>query len=248
MKGSSKVIMGATLAIVVILAIVLGLILVLLAELYCSILLRRRKFNDKNPGSAPENPTSPQQPQEHLVPSPLSSFYAQGVLEAPRSFLFPKLPSKREKHGKLHQFLRIQSPQLLGLASSSSSPPPLNKTPEIKVEIAEKDLMYISNPMYDNEVNFCQPIQTATPFETPDSSPSHLDRSGSSGSEEEGEKEKKVTLSPSSLPLSPMKELPDKAASVSLKDASCLGSCSESNSHVGRSSSSSDSPRTSPSW
>ena len=228
--------MGATLAIVVILAIVLGLILVLLAELYCSILLRRRKFNDGNQGSAPENPTSPQQPQhQQLVPSPLSSFYAQGVLEAPRSFLFPKLPSKREKHGKLHQFLRIQSPQVLGLASTSSSPP-LNKTDEIKVEIEEKDFMYISNPMYDNEV--ARPIQMATPFETPDSSPSHLDQNGSSGG----------GSSPSSLPLSPMKELTDKAASVSLKDAGCLGTCSESNSHVGRSSSSSESPRTSPSW
>ena len=43
MKGASKVIMGATLVMVVSLAIVLGLILVLLVELYCSLLLRRRR-------------------------------------------------------------------------------------------------------------------------------------------------------------------------------------------------------------
>lgn len=271
-------------AIVIILAIVLGLVLVLLAELYCSLLLRRRKLKAEKSDSIPENPPI-SQPQEHLIPSPLSSFYAQGVLDAPRSFLFPKLPSKREqradfddierpKHGKLHQFLRVQSPHQIGLTSSSSPSPsvmpviqqpqqqqPPNKNPGIKLEGGcpiddeaccngkGKDFMYISNPIYDNDV--ARPSHIATPFETPDSSPSQLNRSGSSGSEEEGEieNENRDTSSPSSLPLSPIKELPTKAASVSLKDARSLGpSASESNSHIGRSSTSSDSPRTSPSW
>lgn len=258
-------------AIVIILAIVLGLVLVLLAELYCSLLLRRRKLKDGKLGSSiPENPTAqPQQSQEQLVPSPLSSFYAQGVLDAPRSFLFPKLPSKREdrvehhdierpKHGKLHEFLRVQSPQQLGLASSLSPYPSFmsvikphqqpDENPEIKAEDGKgKNLMYISNPIYDNEV--ARPSHVATPFETPDSSPSQLDRSGSSGDEEEREHGNQAASSPSSLPLSPMKELPAKAASVALRDARSLGpSGSESNSHIGRSSSSSESPRTSPSW
>ncbi|KAL2929248.1 hypothetical protein RDABS01_034659 [Bienertia sinuspersici] len=283
MKGSSKVIMGATMAIVVILAIVLGLVLVLLAELYCSLLLRRRKLNAGKPEPLPEDPISqPQQPQQQLVPSPLSSFYAQGVLDAPRSFLFPKLPSKREqnndiekpKHGKLHQFLSVQSPQQIGLGSFSSpslsvmpaikslQQPTLN--PEIKFEVEEskpeecvdeaccsgksENFMYISNPIYDNEV--ARPSHGATPFETPDSSPSHLDRSGSSsGGESEKANEKPEKSSPSSLPLSPMTELPAKATSVALRDARSLEtSGSESNTQIGRSSSSSDTPHTSPSW
>ncbi|XP_021723722.1 uncharacterized protein LOC110691097 [Chenopodium quinoa] len=261
-------------AIVIVLAIVLLLVLILLAELYCSLFLRRRKIKAGKPDSNPENPASqPQQPLEQLVPSPLSSFYAQGVLDAPRSFLFPKLPSKREnraesddierpKHGKLHQFLRVQSPQQIGLASTlSHSPSPSfipvitphqqsDENPEIVPEDGkEKNFMYISNPIYDNEV--ARPSRVATPFETPDSSPSQLDRSGSSGDDEEERDDENLgtSSSPSSLPLSPMKELPAKAASVSLRDARSLGpSASESNSHIGRSSSSSDSPRTSPSW
>ncbi|XP_021867457.1 uncharacterized protein [Spinacia oleracea] len=258
MKGSSKVIMGATMSIVIILAIVLCLVLVLLAELYCSILFRRRKLKSAKPDSIPENPISQpqQQPQEQLVPSPLSSFYAQGVLDAPRSFLFPKLPSKREhrvenddierpKHGKLHQFLSVQSPQQIGLTSSSIKP---HQQPDENPEI---NFMYISNPVFDNEV--ARLSHVATPFETPDSSPSQLNQSGSSGEDDEEEEERRnenpATSSPSSLPLSPMKELPVKAASVALRNARSLGpSASESTSHIGRSSSSSGSPRTSPSW
>ncbi|CAO2841508.1 unnamed protein product [Amaranthus hypochondriacus] len=204
MKGSSKVTMGATMAILIILAIVMFLVFVLLAELYCSILLRRRKLNVKNP-QQPQN-------QNQLIPSSLSSFYAQGVLEAPRNFLFPKLHCKREieerpKHGKLHQFLRIQSPQLLGLTSSLSSSTlqiqQPNPKPEIDIEIEMegRNLMYISNPMYDNEVGEKSNVGLgATPFETPDSSPSQLD-----GNEEEKGNEKERKWSPCSLPINPMK-------------------------------------------
>ncbi|XP_057538060.1 uncharacterized protein LOC130815588 [Amaranthus tricolor] len=248
--------MGATMAILIILAIVMCLVFVLLAELYCSILLRRRKLNDKNPDqSMVANPRNPQQPQNQnqLIPSPLSSFYAQGVLDAPRNFLFPKLPinteiDERPKHGKLHQFLRVQSPQLLGLASSSLSSSTLqmqqpNSKPEINIEVEfeGKNLMYISNPIYDNEVSGVG----ATPFETSDSlPPSQLDRN-----EEKKENEKEMKWSPCSLPLSPMKEVPAKAdESVCLRDAGCLGSsCSESNTRIAQFSSSA-SPHTSPSW
>ncbi|KAL9224040.1 hypothetical protein vseg_000114 [Gypsophila vaccaria] len=286
MKGSSKVIMGATLSMVIVLVFVLALVLVLLAELYCSLLLRRRKLKSSKPGSLSENVSvsAPQQSEGVLGPSPLSSFYAQGVLDAPRSFLFPKLPSKREnrvdlgeiekgqQHGKLHELLRVQSPQQLGLASPSPSPSyislfrpqpqPATQTSEIKPEpdlepeldcdieacygcSKRENLMYISNPIYDNEA--AQTSRVDTPFETPDSSPSRMAQTGSGSSGDE-----KDMGNPSSLPLTPMKELPTKACALALRASSSLGnSISDSNthSHIGRSSSSSsETPCTSPSW
>ena len=48
MKDTSKVIIGATLVMVVTLAFVVALILVLLDELYCSLLLHRHKLKNKN--------------------------------------------------------------------------------------------------------------------------------------------------------------------------------------------------------
>jgi len=293
MKGSSKVMMGATLTMAMILVIVLGLVLVLLAELYCSLLLRWRKLKPAKPSENPCIPRS-QQAQDQSTPSPLASFYCQGVLDAPRSFLFPKLPSKREqgdnpddghgdvemqKHGKLHQFLRVQSPLQVGLAFSSSSsspspsyisvprPPQANLDSEIQVEVEgksfndeashvgskrEENFMYISNPIYDNDVTHPARVPTDTPFGTPDSSPSRLDCGGSSGDEEIQKADPSSSSSPSSLPLTPMKELPTKAKArcVALKAARSLGTSvsGDSNSHMGKSSSSSDSPHTSPSW
>ncbi|XP_074280979.1 uncharacterized protein LOC141605942 [Silene latifolia] len=283
MSGSSKVIMGATMAMVIILAFVLGLVLVLLAELYCSLLLRRRKLKASKPALLPEirSISTPQEPRDELVPSPLSSFYAQGVMEAPRSFLFPKLPSKRENrevvvdverviHGKLHEFLRVQSPIQLGIPSSSSSQRQPTQdseiVPEVECEDIEashggkrEDFMYISNPIYDNEA--VRTSRVDTPFETPDSSPSQMEQARSGSSGDEGEEVGNLnpvpdpvkSNSPSSLPLTPMKELPTKACSVPLRDARSLGttSISDSNthSHIGRSSSSSSgTPGTSPSW
>ncbi|KAK9697719.1 hypothetical protein RND81_08G056100 [Saponaria officinalis] len=279
MKGSSKVIMGATMAMVIVLVFVLALVLVLLAELYCSLLLRRRKLNASKPASLSEN-ISISTP--HQTQGMLSSFYAQGVLDAPRSFLFPKPPRERENrvgfddvekvqlHGKLHEFLRVQSPHQLGLPSSSPSPsyislirsqiePEPKPKPEIEPELdsdieachgcKRENLMYISNPIYDNEA--ARTSRVDTPFETPDSSPSRMGRteSGSSGDEKEME-----MGNPSSLPLTPMKELPTKSRSVVSRDVprSLGNSISDSNnthSHVDRSSSSSsETPCTSPSW
>ncbi|CAB4288483.1 unnamed protein product [Prunus armeniaca] len=140
MKGTSKVIMGATLVMVVSLAIVLGLILVLLAELYCSLLLRRRqlKTNTSNPNlnatatadaadsaattTSSERPSS--QPQDHSAGPPLSSFL--GVLRAPRSFLFPSVPCKQDnaeikkRHTHLlHQVFDIPVPNQEILANTT---------------------------------------------------------------------------------------------------------------------------------
>ncbi|KAE9464536.1 hypothetical protein C3L33_03645, partial [Rhododendron williamsianum] len=69
MKGTSKVIMGATLVMLAILATVLGLVLVLLAELYCSMLLRRRRKPTPSTAAAtasntPANDSSPLLPTQ----------------------------------------------------------------------------------------------------------------------------------------------------------------------------------------
>ncbi|XP_018500883.2 LOW QUALITY PROTEIN: uncharacterized protein LOC103938854 [Pyrus x bretschneideri] len=100
MKGTSKVIMGATLVMVVTLAIVVGLILVLLAELYCSLLLRRRQHKTNSysnivadSAAAPHLPST-QQSQDHLTGPSLGSFL--GILCAPRSFLSLPVSSREE--------------------------------------------------------------------------------------------------------------------------------------------------------
>ncbi|CAI9100312.1 OLC1v1037285C1 [Oldenlandia corymbosa var. corymbosa] len=98
MKDSSKVIMGATLVMIVGIAILLGLIIILLAELYCSMLLRRRRRNSKSSltstfpiSMAPTAIGTTNSEQKRSVTPSLSDFYAQGVLNAPRNLLFPSL-------------------------------------------------------------------------------------------------------------------------------------------------------------
>ncbi|XVE98188.1 hypothetical protein REPUB_Repub03eG0084100 [Reevesia pubescens] len=308
MKGASKVIMGATLVMVASLAIVLALILVLLAELYCSLLLRRRRqlkhsasTSTINTATAviataattPTNTTTssfpPRDNQGQYSTSPLSSFYAQGVLHAPRSFLFPEvLPCKHNKLEKdnhltlLHQaVLEVRpeeylstSPHQIDILSPASPSTSFATSPNLVQEISiqvspgnttckEKacgtvpghgveNLVYISNPIYDNDGG--RRSRADTPFETPDTSPSRLENSGSSGDDDEkaqAEPSHVVRLysPPMTPPLSPMKKLPAQACSVSLRDARSLGtSGSDSNSNNGLSSSSSGSPSTSPSW
>ncbi|XP_020233258.1 putative proline-rich receptor-like protein kinase PERK11 [Cajanus cajan] len=256
MKGTSKFIMGATLAMVVSLAIVLGLILVLLAELYCSLLLRRRKTNSNtNTNTIPISTTQttttissapPSHTPPHSPPPPLANIYSQGVLQAPRTFLFP---SKDEQS---------TTPRGIGLVTLSPSPlasflaraPPQHT---LQVSASEEHLVYISNPIYEEG----KASEANTPFETPHTSPSRLERSGSSGDDDDHDAEAealaslcgcahhsppKVILTP---PLTPIKKLPAEASSVSLRDATSL---SDSHSVNGPSSSSSDSPCTSPSW
>uniref|UniRef100_A0A5B6YIL6 Uncharacterized protein n=1 Tax=Davidia involucrata TaxID=16924 RepID=A0A5B6YIL6_DAVIN len=285
MKGTSKVIMGATLIMVVSLAIVLGLVLVLLAELYCSLLLRRRQLRTTTSSTTAaaaaiaatttttDSSSQPQQPQDQssAVAPPFSNFYAQGVLRAPRSLLFPAVSNKEEKvdiekqYSQFYQILESQTqepnstPHRIGLVTPSppspSLPQPIQK---VSLQVGNDGVcgsgggglhfVCISNPIYDNEVG--RPSREDTPYETPDSSPSRLEMGGSSG---EDDKDQSSPSSPSSLPitppLTPMKKLPAEACSVSLRDARSLAtSGSDSNSNNGISSTSSGSPCTSPSW
>ncbi|CAN6540939.1 unnamed protein product [Malus baccata var. baccata] len=135
MKGTSKVIMGATLVMVVTLAIVLGLILVLLAELYCSLLLCRRQHKSNSysntiadsaaaPTAAPHLPST-QQSQDHPTGPSHGGFL--GILRAPRSFLSPP-----KQHSQLLQVFDIPvqnqemlpntSPCHIGIIMSIPSP------------------------------------------------------------------------------------------------------------------------------
>ncbi|KAK7319997.1 hypothetical protein RJT34_04726 [Clitoria ternatea] len=294
MKGTSRVIMGATLVMVVTLAVVLSLIFVLLAELYCSLLLRRRHLRNNNTTTQPTttraNPSSPQhttshpqQQQQHSPP--FTSIYAQGVLQAPSSILLPAVSCKDEKAGprkhpsELHQFVQIQiqtkesnaSPCHFGVLSTPSPPPsfisiaPSKPNHELQLPSTttsgtlyhddnkpcsgKEHLVYISNPIYENDKS--QGSGATTPFETPDTSPSRLERSGYSSEENEAVEgppcnNHSPTYTP---PLTPMKKLPAEACSVSLRDAKSLGtSGSDSHSNNGISSSSSSTPCTSPSW
>lgn len=267
MKGTSKVIMGATLVMVVSLAIVLGLILVLLAELYCSLLLRRRQLRNSTHSDTPTatvttsttatNPSSSSQPlhskDESSTPPHSTSFYAQGVIQAPRSLLFPAVSAIEDEsetkklHCQLQHIIDVQtqesntSPRQIGLVSSSSPPTPCND----KASGCGEHFVYISNPIYDNDA-LPSGVEDSTPFETPDTSPSRLEMGSTSGDDEEVPQ----PSSPNTPPLTPMKKLPAEACSVSLRNARSFGtSGSDSNScNNGRSSSSSGSPCTSPSW
>uniref|UniRef100_A0A7N0TBH0 Uncharacterized protein n=1 Tax=Kalanchoe fedtschenkoi TaxID=63787 RepID=A0A7N0TBH0_KALFE len=275
MKGASRVIMGATLIMVLSLAIVLGLVLVLLAELYCSLLVRRRQLRRANAALEDAeglSPTTESQSQGHSSSTPpLARFYSHGVLNAPRNLLFPSLHSKEEdnadsdfqqtQQSQLRQFLQSSHPGATTSAAAaaaahqvrilSSSPPSPHHSATVAPQIQpgedvngsskeHEDLVYISNPIFSS--------RAATPYATPDTSPSRL--GNSSGSSDEDDEQANAPKH-SSPPLSPMKELPAEGCSVSLKDARCLGT-SGSDSHSinggGGSTSSSGTPCTSPSW
>ncbi|KAJ4957490.1 hypothetical protein NE237_024601 [Protea cynaroides] len=268
MKNTSKLVMGMTLAMMVSLTIVLTLVLVLLAQLYCPILLRRRRLRTTN-----ETATSQQSSHQESssVPPPLNSIYAQGVLDAPRRFLYPAVIGKEEKFSELelHQVVGeeiISTPPRIGLITGSpspsikslASPRPIKEAAATSVGNgggdAREHFVYISNPIYDNDA--CRVnrvgVGVGTPFETPDTSPSRLEMS-SDEEEEDAEVKESSSSSPKSLPmtppLTPMKKLPVVACSVSLRDARSIGnSGSGSDTKKGSSSSSSGTPCTSPSW
>nr|KYP61612.1 hypothetical protein KK1_016108 [Cajanus cajan] len=245
MKGTSKVIMGATLVMVVTLAVVLVLIFVLLAELYCSLLHRRRHLQNSNsnntipattttqPTTARANASSPSHTTSHPQQQspPFRSIYAQGVLQAPRSILLPAISCKEDKAGprkhysELHQVVQIQIQPRESNSIASPSPPP----------------SFVS--IAPSKPNHQHPLPMG---KNPYTSPSRLEKVGSS---EEDEATPCVTHSPPyTPPLTPMKKLPAEACSVSLRGARSLGtSCSDSRSNNGLSSSS-GSPCTSPSW
>ncbi|XP_042491805.1 uncharacterized protein LOC122071509 [Macadamia integrifolia] len=272
MKSTSKMVMGVTLAMVVSLAIVLALVLVLLAELYCSLLLRRRRLRITTTINATSTSTHQSLQQEtSSVPPPLNSIYAQGVLNAPRRFLFPAFIGKEvaeEEKGEnfkkfpvlesgLHQVEGeiISTPQRIGLFTASSPSLSIKSlaSPRPKQAAAEgngggggagEHFVYISNPIYDNDACRVNRVGVETPFETPETSPSRLEMSGND--DDDGSSSKSLSMTP---PLSPMKKLPAEACSVSLRDARSIGtSGSGSDTKNCSSSSSSGSPRTSPSW
>ncbi|KAG4400568.1 hypothetical protein GLYMA_07G086700v4 [Glycine max] len=173
MKGTSKFIMGATLVMVVSLVIVLGLILVLLAELYCSLLLRRRQLRKKtntipisttqttttipnsSPSNTPQHSPSPPPPP----PPPFSNVYSQGVLQAPRSFLFPcKDEPNATPRGiglvsvsssPLASFLARAPPQSLLQVGASDNESPCVDNNKYSCGGVEQHLVYISNPIYE---------------------------------------------------------------------------------------------------
>ncbi|XP_047966344.1 uncharacterized protein LOC125210794 [Salvia hispanica] len=173
MKGKTAVMMGATIAMV---AAVAMLVFLLLAELYCTLLLRtRRRSNNTSPTSIDG--------RREGSPSSLCTFYAQGVIRTPRSFLFPapEIPNS----GK--QLFRSSNRE------AASSP--------------DSELIYICNPMYNGDGGVVIGNRDNTPFETPASSPNI--ETGSSGDEkchveEEGASVSLgLSISSSSSPSSP---------------------------------------------
>ncbi|XP_026411061.1 uncharacterized protein LOC113306325 [Papaver somniferum] len=267
--------MGATLILVVSLAIVLALILVLLAELYCFLLFRKRRYRTNTATTATTTPaaTSPQASLHSSTTSvQLSNVYAHGVFLAPRNILYPSIVHKQEE-----EIYPNNTPS--PFSSLTASPATMqqihhqevaeSEITDVRVNIgssvcgsaADKHLVYISNPIYDNELSYKHSgvggggggesaiCSNATPFETPESSPSHLEMDW----EAEEDRRNEEGLSPNSSletmtpPLTPMKKLlPMEACSsvsVSLRDARSIDTSGSSH---GLSCSSSLS--TSPSW
>ncbi|KAL1804789.1 hypothetical protein ACET3Z_027857 [Daucus carota] len=266
MRGASKVMMVAALVLVASLAIVLGLVLVLVVELYCPHLFsrsKRKELRATTPSGTADSTTdnSSQRSHNQSFMASLSSFHAQGVLNAPRNLLFPALSSKdsvdvenqltkaptqvsesknQKPFSASHQFKVLYTESLSPSASLHHNAGA--STSKIGgCDDSEENLVYISNPVY-NTVN--QTGILDTPFGTPDSSPSRLQISGSSSEEEEDG----GTTFPITPPLTPMKKLPLEACSVPLRDARSLGTtASYSNSNDGDLSSSlSGSPSASP--
>ncbi|XP_057506395.1 uncharacterized protein LOC130789610 [Actinidia eriantha] len=243
--GTSRVIIGATLVMVGTLAIVLGLILVLLFELYCSLLLRCRRLPTTTSNPTATATATPNSSSSHThQPQSLQSFYAQGVLQAPRIFLYPQVGTKEANKLDIEK-QHAQPHQEPNSSISVTSPKPMEKAQLQGGSIANgcggEGFVYISNPIYHGTGG------EDTPFETPHSSPLRLETGGSYSSSSSDGKEQ-CSL-PNTPPLKPMKELPAEACSVSLRDAKSLAtSGSDSNSKYGLYSSSSGSPCTSPSW
>ncbi|KAI5441872.1 hypothetical protein KIW84_011071, partial [Lathyrus oleraceus] len=249
MKDTSKVIIGATLVMVVTLAFVIALILVLLAELYCSLLLHRHKLKNKNTQtltntkttltnvSSPSQSHSPQ--NSPPPPENFTNIYSQGVLQPPRNFLFPCMENiSKEQQNKLHQVINIQTHESLISSTTLSMSPFLSRLPpqpkntthqsnvgEVSSCLEEKkELVYISNPIYENEEEKESGVKVDTPFETPNTSPSHLEKSDSSCDDDDGGGDVVVAseVEVYTPPLTPMKKLDAEACSVSLRDVRSL--------------------------
>ncbi|KAL0737771.1 hypothetical protein Bca4012_013981 [Brassica carinata] len=233
MNSSSKVIMAATMVMVVSLVMVLSLVLVLLAELYCSLLLGRRSRRSHHSLTLPTTTITPA-----AATTTTSLAHAISTTNDHPSPSNTDLSTNPLTTGVIQTpkpFLVTNKTYLHHRESSS--------LPASPVPSSVDNFIYISNPMYSNDAA----SKPTTPFETPESSPSRLETGDSSSSS--GEEENDVTPA-----LTPMKDLPEKACSVSLQDnaRSLESSGSESNNNDGKDgglSSSSGSPSyTSPSW
>ncbi|KAI3805634.1 hypothetical protein L1987_28191 [Smallanthus sonchifolius] len=219
--GSSNLMMGLTLVLVVCLAVVLGLVLVLLAELYCSILLRRRHTTTTTAAAVDTTINPP--------PPSLPNLYTQSILAAPRNILYPSVagagddiekqqhqPENQENNQDLDHLVYISNPMYDGDENGRKSR-----------------------------------VAGNTPFETPDTSPSRLETEDtSSGNDDDhdggggGEKGEEITSAKMGVtpPLTPMKKLP-----ATVNDGDGGGGDENSNNGVS-SSSSSGTPCTSLSW
>ncbi|KAK4798549.1 hypothetical protein SAY86_030875 [Trapa natans] len=271
MKESSQVILGATLIMAASLAIVLGLIFVLLAELYCSLLHRSRRPHQPqqlcDPPPPPSSatflstisataPTLSSSVNPSTTPSPLSSFYAHGVLHAPRSLLFPALPSPSAPE-KRHYLL---SEELFEAVSSHRSFTPLSLPGSPRHQLGtdkSSHLVYISNPIYFNGAakTLKGQLPHNNPFENPGgSSPSDLDSGNYSGADDEADEPPfTIPLAAAYTPtLTTMKKLQAEVCSVPLRGAGslCTSRCvPNGNTNQGLlCSSSSGTPCSSPSW
>lgn len=262
MKGSSRGVMGETLAMVVSLVLVLGLILVLLAELYCSFFLNRRRLRITSSTTAvAATAASPPQPSQPLHQSTIpfgALLYSQEALHhSHRSFLFPSVPTKDDddkQELKNHFHSHTLQIQLEPSTTNTNPPRPpfkLHPIQELPLQASpsasdQENHVYISNPIFDND----ESSPEGTAFETPGSSPSQLEMEGSSGGDDNGSPSSRSQETPSTPPLTPMKKLPAEACSVSLSAARLMGSSgSDSNSNNGASSSSSSGNLcTPPSW
>ncbi|KAI3775507.1 hypothetical protein L1987_50086 [Smallanthus sonchifolius] len=219
MKATSYLIMWLTLFLVVVLAMVLGLVILLLAEFYCSPLLRRhrrrRQLTTPNTNTATAADTTGNNSTTHS-PSALDS-HTDPLTDIEKQLL--ESPENQETGGTQRQDIVDMQNGCLSDSVNGSS------------------LIYISNPIYGDG--------NGTPFETPGSSPSRLETEDSSDDERE-EVLSKVVVTP---PLTPMKKLPAEACSVCMKDVRSLGTSeSDTNSNNGVSSSCSlTDPCTSPS-
>ncbi|ESQ32573.1 hypothetical protein EUTSA_v10004856mg [Eutrema salsugineum] len=233
MNSSSKVIMAATMVMVVSLVMVLSLVLVLLAELYCSLLLRRRRRNSLSLPTTTTTvvPTATTTTSLAQAISTTNDTSPSNIDSSPNPLTTGVLQTPKSFFQTKTHFHRQQS---------------LQASPDLIVPIdndSVDNFVYISNPIYSNEAA----SKPTTPFETPESSPSRLETGDSSSS---GEEDNDVT-GDSTPTLTPMKGLPEKACSVSLKDVRSLetsASESNSNNNDGSSSPSGSPSYTSPSW
>ncbi|GJV64410.1 hypothetical protein Tco_1475238 [Tanacetum coccineum] len=181
--GESNLMMGLTLVLVISLAnsSCTTKFLILLAELYCSVILRRRNTTTATTTSTTVN-------NHHPQPSSLTNL---GVLSAPRNLLYPTLAGNVAGAGELAG--DIEKQQNLEVISDGYDRKSISGRKD------ELGLFYISNPVFDDGENGRRKMG-ATPFETPETSPSRLETEG-----DDEEEEEIMSVTP---PLTPMKKLP----------------------------------------